>query len=75
MIIPHNELSEETLTNMIEAFVCREGTDYGQYEYTLTEKTRQVRQQLEDGVAVILYDDESEEFTIVFKDQLADLGL
>lgn len=74
MIIPHNELNEDTLTNMIEAFVNREGTDYGEHEYTLSEKTRQVREQLEAGYAVILYDDETEDFTIVFKDQLSDFN-
>lgn len=70
MIIPHQELAEETLLNLIQAFITREGTDYGEREYSLVQKTQQVREQLDAGKAVILYDTESEDFTIVFKDQL-----
>ncbi len=29
MIIPHHMLSPETLHGVIEAFITREGTDYG----------------------------------------------
>ena len=36
MIIPWQELSTETLDNLIESFVLREGTDYGMQEKTLT---------------------------------------
>ena len=38
MIIPWNELSTETLDNLIESFVLREGTDYGIQEKTLEQK-------------------------------------
>ena len=70
MIIPHDQLSEEALNNLIQAFVGREGTDYGEKEFTLEEKVAQVKQHLQAGLAVILYDDETEDFTIAFKDQL-----
>ncbi|TIE66479.1 YheU family protein, partial [Legionella pneumophila] len=35
MLIPWQELSPEALENLIESFVLREGTDYGEHERTL----------------------------------------
>jgi len=55
MIIPIEELEVETLNNIIESFVLREGTDYGDYTTSLDEKVAQVRAQLESGEAVIEY--------------------
>jgi len=71
MIIPYEQLAEDTLMNLIEEFIGREGTDYGEQEVSRETKSRQVHQQLACGKAVILYDDESADFTIVFKDQLS----
>ena len=33
MLIPWQDLSPETLENLIESFVLREGTDYGEHEH------------------------------------------
>ena len=49
---------------MIESFVLREGTDYGQREYSLEQKVAQVRAQLERGQARIVFDPESNTVTI-----------
>ena len=38
MLIPWQDLSPETLENLIESFVLREGTDYGEHERTLEQK-------------------------------------
>ncbi|MDU3718311.1 MAG: YheU family protein, partial [Klebsiella michiganensis] len=38
MIIPWQDLDPETLDNLIESFVLREGTDYGEHERSLTDK-------------------------------------
>ncbi len=43
MIIPWQELSTETLDNLIESFVLREGTDYGMQEKTLEQKVADVK--------------------------------
>ncbi len=59
MIIPWQELSAEALDGVIEEFVSREGTDYGHVLTNLPDKVRQVRGQLERGMAVVVYDDES----------------
>jgi uncharacterized protein YheU (UPF0270 family) len=56
MQIPHTALSPEALQNLLEEFVTREGTDYGAHVYSLEDKVRHVRRQIETGKAVILYD-------------------
>ncbi|MDO6706209.1 YheU family protein [Photobacterium sp. 1_MG-2023] len=55
MIIPWQEIDPDTLTNLIEHFVLREGTDYGVRELSLEQKVNRVRQQLACGEAVIMY--------------------
>ncbi|STT24493.1 Uncharacterised protein family (UPF0270) [Klebsiella pneumoniae] len=55
MIIPWQDLDPETLDNLIESFVLREGTDYGEYERSLADKVADVKQQLkrEGGPCVV----------------------
>ncbi|HDL5154992.1 TPA: YheU family protein, partial [Mannheimia haemolytica] len=38
MIIPWQELEESTLHNILDSFILREGTDYGERELSLAEK-------------------------------------
>lgn len=59
MRIPHTALSADALQNLLEEFVTREGTDYGSHVYSLEDKVRHVRRQLEAGRVVILYDPRS----------------
>jgi uncharacterized protein len=42
MIIPHRLLSPDALRGLIEAFVTREGTDYGAQEVPLATKVGRV---------------------------------
>ena len=49
MLIPWQDLSPETLENLIESFVLREGTDYGEHERTLEQKVADVKRQLQCG--------------------------
>jgi uncharacterized protein len=65
VVVPHTELADETLRAVIEAFVLREGTDYGSREFALDEKVAHVRSQLERGIAQIVYDPESQSIDIV----------
>ncbi len=65
MIIPYEQLSSEALQGLLEAFVCREGTDYGDQDYSLQAKVEQVRQQLQSGKVVICYDSYLQSFSIV----------
>ena len=55
MIIPWQNLDPQTLDNIIEHFVLREGTDYGLQEKSLQEKVTQVKSQLIDGTAAIFW--------------------
>ena len=65
MEIPHRELSEEALRGVVESFVLREGTDYGQRDYSLKEKIAAVIRQLDRGEAVIVFDPDTETVSIV----------
>jgi uncharacterized protein YheU (UPF0270 family) len=65
VVVPYTELAGETLRAIIEAFVLREGTEYGSREFALEEKVAHVRSQLERGIAQIIYDPESQSIDIV----------
>jgi uncharacterized protein len=60
VLVPVGELAPELLRAVIEAFVLREGTDYGAREYTLDEKVAHVESQLRRGEAAIVYDPNTE---------------
>ncbi len=64
LIIPHTELSPQALTGVIDAYVLREGTDYGQREYTLEEKRTQVLRMLANGRAEICFDEQEQHIEI-----------
>lgn len=70
MLIPYQDLDLDTLHNLIEYFILREGTDYGEQEISLLEKTEKVFQQLKEGTVVILYSELSESVTLIHKNQL-----
>ncbi len=55
MIIPWQQLNPDTLNSLIESFVLREGTDYGEHERTLSEKTADVHRQLVAGDIVVVW--------------------
>ena len=55
MIIPYTDIAEDTLNNLIEYYVLREGTDYGEQEIALSEKVAAVKRQLKSGEVVIVY--------------------
>ncbi len=63
--VPHTELSADALRGVIESFVLREGTEYGEREFTLEEKLTHVLHQLERGEAQIMFDPQSNSVDIV----------
>jgi uncharacterized protein YheU (UPF0270 family) len=65
--IPHTELSPEALRGVIESFVLREGTEYGERDVPLDTKITQVLRQIERGEAQILFDPNSETIDVVVK--------
>ena len=66
--IPYNQLSPEALQGVIEEFVTRDGTDYGEVEVSMEIKISQVLGQLESGKAVIVFDQKTETCTILKSD-------
>ena len=58
--IPVNKLSSEALQGVIEEFISRAGTDYGEIEASRGTKFRQVKSKLATGEAVLIFDDETE---------------
>lgn len=65
VVVPHTELGPEILQAVIESFVLREGTDYGEREFSLEQKVSKVVRQLERGEAQILFDPDTESVAIV----------
>lgn len=63
--IPYQQLSTDALRGLIEEFVSRDGTDYGEREVPLDEKVAAVERQLRAGEAVILYDPDTYTCTII----------
>jgi uncharacterized protein YheU (UPF0270 family) len=65
VIVPYTELSDEALRGLVESFVLREGTEYGEREFSLDQKVAQVLSQLRRGDAQIIFDPSSETVDIV----------
>ena len=63
--VPATALPAEVLRAVLEEFVTREGTDYGDVEYDLDAKVAHVRAQLKRGEARIMWDPETESVTLV----------
>lgn len=65
IVVPYAQLPADTLRAVVEAFVLREGTEYGAREFTLAEKVAHVLAQLERGKAQVIFDPESQSVDIV----------
>ncbi|ENN5714434.1 YheU family protein [Enterobacter hormaechei] len=65
MIITWQDLSPETLDNLIESFVLREGTDYGEHERSLEQKVNDVKRQLKSGDVVLVWSELHETVNIM----------
>ncbi|MGO9513857.1 MAG: YheU family protein [Steroidobacteraceae bacterium] len=65
MVVPHTALTADLLRSVIESFVLREGTDYGEREFSLEEKVARVVRLLEHGEAQIIFDPRTDSVDIV----------
>ncbi len=70
IIIPIEKISEDALLGLIDEFILREGTDYGQKEFSLLEKQNQIKKQLQSGTSVIVFDTLEQSPSIVRKEHL-----
>lgn len=74
MIIPWQQLDPETLDNIIESFVLREGTDYGEQERSLAQKVEDIRKQLNSGEVVLVWSELHETLNIMPRGQFNEGG-
>ncbi|WGE48026.1 YheU family protein [Actinobacillus equuli] len=72
MIIPWQELEPATLNNVLDSFILREGTDYGERELSLEEKRERLLTQLKADKVVIVWSELYQSLDI--KDKKSFLG-
>lgn len=70
ILIPWQQLSADALDGIVEEYVTREGTDYGDYSFSLQDKKDQIFAQIRSGQVVIMFDPVSSSCQPVLKDQL-----
>ena len=73
IIVPWKDLPTDTLTNLIEEFVTRDGTDYGDQEIPTATKVEQVRNQLKKQEAFVVFDEITESVSVMGKEQTRDV--
>ena len=69
MMIPWQDLAPETLDSLIESFVLREGTDYGEHERSLEQKVADVKRQLQNGEVLLVWSELHETINIMPRNQ------
>jgi len=65
MMIPWQQLTPEALQGLIENYVEREGTDYGEQEVDAEVKHSQILAQLKSGEVLIAYEEASESINLL----------
>ncbi len=76
VVVPYTELAADLLHAVVESYVLREGTDYGEREFSLEDKVSHVVGQLRRGEAQIVFDPQSESVSITapLKQSMAERG-
>ena len=69
MIVPWQDLAQDTLESLLEEFVSRDGTDYGEQEVPLTTRVSQVLTALQRQQLVIWFDENSQSASLMPKEQ------
>ena len=65
MIIPPEQLTEHALRSIIESFILRDGTDYGDIELALEIKVEDLLPQVVKGDVLIVFDEELQEVSLM----------
>jgi uncharacterized protein YheU (UPF0270 family) len=63
--VPYDQIDPETLRNMIQEFVTRDGADWGEPGGALEDKVAQVIKQLKDKQVKVVFDMNSKTANIV----------
>ena len=66
--VPWERLETDVLHKLVEEFVSREGTEYGEQEVALATKVKQVVEQLKTKKAAITFDPETQTTSIISKE-------
>ena len=62
-------MQPEVLQALLEEYASRDGTDYGEQELPLSRKVSNLRQQIQQGDLLILYEIEGEHWDLVPAEQ------
>lgn len=65
LAVPYDSMKPDTLRAVVEEFITRAGTDYGERERTLDEKIADVMRQLRRGEAMVVFDPRTAAVNIV----------
>jgi uncharacterized protein YheU (UPF0270 family) len=65
--VPYLDINPETLRNMIEEFVSRDGADWGEAGGSMEDKIKKVLRQFESGKIKVVFDLTSQSANIVSK--------
>jgi uncharacterized protein YheU (UPF0270 family) len=63
--IPIKKLSKRALKGVIDEFISRDGTDYGEIEVSPATMFETVKSKLENGSAILIFDDDTETTNIL----------
>jgi len=69
MLIPHELLQADTLQNLLEDFVTRDGTDNGD-DTPLAQRVERARAALLRGAAVIVFDADSGQCQLALREEV-----
>ena len=70
VVIPLDSLAPDLLDAIVEDAVTRDGTDYGELEASLEQKSEQLKAALAAGKAKIVYEQNSETLRILPADEV-----
>lgn len=67
MVVPYEKLSPDALSGVLEEYASREGTEYGSNDISMDSKVQQLKAQLVQGKALIVFDEESGTCNLMLK--------
>lgn len=67
MIIPYQSLSSDVLRAIVEEYISREGTDYGEHELSLEQKVQRLLPQIRAGEVLVVFDEVTESVQLLAK--------
>lgn len=65
LLIPYEQLTPDALHGVLEEYITREGTDYGQIERGLQSQLDKAKGMLASGKVIIVFDQSSERCQII----------